>query len=65
LTWRYVFTTLKEFDTESETIEATNPMKARRRSQTIRESFDGAGITSMRVLYYIDHISRGAIKAML
>lgn len=56
LTWRYVFTTRRELDTESETIDATKPMKARRSNQTIMGCFAGSGMFSVRKLYY--HVIR-------
>lgn len=53
LTWRYVLTTLSEFDTESDTTDATNPMNASRRSQrTSSSSLEGGGIAESSVLYY-------------
>lgn len=52
LTWRYVLTTLRELDTESDTMEAQKPMKARRASQTIRGCFGGSARAPERKLYY-------------
>lgn len=51
-TWRYVLTTLREFETESDITDAQNPMKARRASHTMRGCFGGSARTSERKLYY-------------
>lgn len=52
LTCRYVLITRSEFETESDTIDAQKPMKARRASQTIRGCFGGSAMFSVRKLYY-------------
>jgi hypothetical protein len=44
--------TLKELETESETMEAMNPMNASRRSQTPKGCLGGSAIASERKLYY-------------
>ena len=52
LTCRYVLTTLSELETESDTTEATKPIKARRSSQSASWScLDGARMALSRVLY--------------
>jgi hypothetical protein len=52
LTWRYVLTTRRELETESDATDAQKPMKASRESQTNRAPSDGSGIASLRPLYY-------------
>ena len=52
-TWRYVFTTRREFDVVSETTEATKPMKACRRS--FSRSVVGCGRLALRKLYVPNH----------
>lgn len=44
--------TLSEFETESDTIEAQKPMKARRASQTMSGCLGGSSMASVRKLYY-------------
>jgi hypothetical protein len=39
---------LSEFETESETTDATKPMKARRASHTINGCFGGSSMTAER-----------------
>ena len=59
LTWRYVFTTLRELEMESETRDAMNPMKARRSSHTNSGCFGGSAMASDRKLY-CDNVNMAA-----
>lgn len=51
LTCRYVLTTRSELETESDTMDAQKPMKARRASHTMRGCFGGSSSFSERKLY--------------